>query len=281
MRPLSVDELEPVELSPAVEGPQHLYLRNRIHEERGRILRGEGEEAAGEFVGVFSRDGFALLAWFDRGGAIVLSDGPREAGAALKRLALDAWRGFRVVIGAREPAHGFVEAIGRRVDRPVWRSQPFYVVERGQPLGGAGPVRHAREADVDWLVEASLRLNHEDLGVDPDRIDRPRLRDRIRERTEAGRVWLLEQDGRAVAKLDVGCIGPAGALIEGVFTEPSHRGHGLASGLVAAVLRELLAEVTRVGLHVGRANAPAIKAYEQAGMHEVADLWLARFDWPR
>jgi len=153
-------------------------------------------------------------------------------------------------------------------------------VRRGrQATGPEVPFRAAGESDIEWLTEASLQLNEEDLGIPAHTVDQRRLRSRIEQRLGEGCTFIVDSGGRPASKLEVGSEGPAGALIEGVFTEPRFRGCGLARGLVAAVSRRLLARWPRVGLHVGRGNIPALRAYHASGFEEVADLRLSLIAW--
>ena len=79
----------------------------------------------------------------------------------------------------------------------------------------------------------------------------------------------LEIYSMEVESLDIGSKGPAGVVIEGVYTWPELRSRGLASALVAAVAKEVLADFPLVCLHVAESNAPARRSYEKCGMVEV------------
>ncbi len=55
------------------------------------------------------------------------------------------------------------------------------------------------------------------------------------------------------------------AAIGGVFTHPEHRGRGLASTLVTALLGRLIEHADRIGLNVVEGNEPAITAFSRLG----------------
>jgi GNAT superfamily N-acetyltransferase len=278
-RPLSPEDLDLALLTACLQSDSQIYLKNRIVEERARTAAGQGELAEGDFFGVFSSHGLELLAWFDRGGALVLSAGDPDAVMPLRKLCLHTYRGLRVLIGSGGPVRRLSELIGKRAERPLFRSQPFLLVDSKESLGESCEVRLAQPEDMTWLLEANLKLNDEDLGVDPNRVDRVLLEARILGRMDKQCTWVHEAGGRPLSKLDIGSRGPYGVLIEGVFTEHASRGVGHAKRLVAGVSDMLLDNYPRVGLHVGRNNEPAIRAYATAGFREIEDFWLVRLEW--
>ncbi len=280
---LSVDQLVDLAESAPLGRPAHLYLRNKMLAEIERIERG-ARRAAGRFYAVFTAGGPQMIAFFSSVRVLVLgpaSDAPGAAAsaAALRSLATRTERGFRIVIGPDAAVSAFLDALPAKVRIDLSRSQPFLRVARADKLGSGRPARIATPYDSQWLLHASLMLNEEDLAIPAASVDRGLLRARVDERIAAGCTWITEVHGKPAAKLDVGDEGPAGALIEGVYTEPKLRGGGLARGLVAEVSRGLLDRWPCVGLHVSRANTPAVRAYLAAGFEEVENLRLALVSW--
>jgi ribosomal protein S18 acetylase RimI-like enzyme len=79
---------------------------------------------------------------------------------------------------------------------------------------------------------------------------------------------LLAAAGSSVQTEDAWVLG-------GVETQAGHRRQGLARDVVAAVVREGLRQVGRVGLWVRSDNAPAISLYRSFGFRKVEDsLWV-------
>ena len=93
----------------------------------------------------------------------------------------------------------------------------------------------------------------------------------IDERIADGSTRVLGPIGGLWCKLDYGSDGPAGAVLEGVFTFPDRRGRGLASQLVATCMHQATAPVS---LHVAEHNRPARASYARAGMQEVGSCRL-------
>jgi len=253
-RELRADDPEAAALV-AAAGAHGVYVRNAL--------------AAGEGAGiVLARDGrSAALAWHGpRGNLIVVADADAAEATATRlvdEVAAREWV-WRIAMGPEAP----LTRLRDRLTRPplCWRDQVYYRGERATAAARpAIDARLAQRADRDRLAQATLALNHADLNVDPARVDRRWLRDSVDERIAAGDTLVVGPPGALWCKLDHGSHGPAGVVIEGVFTFPERRGQGLATSLVAA---SIAGRAEPSILHVGRHNLPARAAYEAAGMIE-------------
>ncbi len=284
-RPIQARALSNVELKELLEKkwlhePQHMYLLHNLFVALGTI-KDVRESFQGEFFGAFSAEGLQGLMVLRPGYSFVLGECSRDAAASFASVLLHAPTPPRLGIGPTQAMASLLRSLGRRMKVRFERSQPFMAILRGTSLGpGIGPeaaLRRARAQDAEWLVRANLTLNHEDLQFDPRLIHMGKLRERIQGRIERGETWILEVADKPVSKLDLGFEGPAGALIEGVFTAMEWRGKGMGTRLVSALCAILLERVERVGLHHARDNIPARKAYLAAGLEEVADSRLVLF----
>jgi uncharacterized protein len=264
--------LKPVDVPAALElagsvGIHGVYVRNVLHARprlgsKVEILAFRGTE---ELLG---------LAYFGpRGNLLVLQ---RESGSLCPQTAaqqiLDARTAWRIVLAP----HELVSALVRlgRLATLVDREQIYYSVAPDELIvpAGAGPsgddsmVRLADKKDLDSLMEAALHLNQSDLRVDPWCVDREWLKRSTKNRIRKRMTYVIGPIGSPLAKLDLGSVGPAGVVIEGVYTWPDRRGRGLAVALVAAVVQEKLVDHPRVCLHVAASNTAARRAYEKCGM---------------
>ncbi|MCA8968765.1 MAG: GNAT family N-acetyltransferase [Planctomycetes bacterium] len=275
------DHLRCLLATEAWQAASQLFLCNQAHSEIARVMSASPENPAGRFWGVLTADGPTVCGFFGQSRVACIAPGSAREAASLRKVALGPEQGFRIVIGPHAVALGFLDSIRDRVTVDLERSQAFLAIEDRRCLGPGIDSRPADARDVEWLVEASITLNEEDLGVPRRSVDRVLLERRVRERASRGTSWIVDVDGKPACKLEIGSDGPAGALIEGVFTTASYRGQGLARRLVADVAGRLLRTRRRVGLHVGRDNAAARVAYEAAGLREVDNLLLALVHWPR
>jgi ribosomal protein S18 acetylase RimI-like enzyme len=93
--------------------------------------------------------------------------------------------------------------------------------------------------------------------------------DAFRPREVASGVFYgIRQNGRLVAVAGTHSISNSGriAALGNVMTHPQHRGQGLATIATGAVIAELVDRgIGTIGLSVARANAAAIRVYEQLG----------------
>lgn len=279
VRQFGSDDLEQVLEAKLWHAPSQLFLRNQASVEVERVRSAIMRAPSGRFWGSMTREGPDFGAFFGVTRVACLGPGTREHGAKLRRVTLGAERGFRILIGSSQPALGLLEALGDRIQIEMQRSQPFLVVEDAAALGEGIEIRPGLERDLAWLMDASVRLNEEDLGIPARSVDRRVLERRVRDRIRQASTWIVEDAGKAVCKLEIGNDGPAGSLIEGVFTEEAVRGRGFARKLCAEVARRQLQRRCRVGLHVSRANDRAFRAYRAAGFREVEDLVLALIAW--
>lgn len=223
-------------------------------------------------------DGFVLgndagdvgLAWFGpRGNLVVIAaEAPLRSAPVAMAFAeaiLTYGRPWRLAMGPTP----VVDVLRERapVVPLVCRDQIYYRGDAGSAATELfrGDVRPAQRADRDRLLQATLLLNASDLNIDPARVDRRWLRDTIDERIADGSTRVIGPPGGIACKLEIGSDGPAGGVLEGVFTFPEQRGQHFASRLVASCLAEAKAPMS---LHVGQHNRPARAAYERAGMHE-------------
>ena len=218
---------------------------------------------------VLTADGSVALVWIGpRGNLVVIEGGtavPVAMGAKVADEIVRRRKPWRIAMGP--PAT--IDCLRERL--PVaplaFREQVYYVgdARSAVPSPRAGEVRSAQRADRDRLMQATLALNASDLNVDPARVDRRWLRDTIDERIANGTTRVIGAAGAFASKLDIGSDGPGGAVIEGVFTFPEHRGQGLATALVATCLSRASGAMC---LHVAKHNRPARAAYAAAGMRE-------------
>ncbi len=186
-----------------------------------------------------------------------------EHGAAIGRFMRPRYRPC-MVVGPRAECDTLWSAWS---ELPAQRSydQRLYVCT--EPPKGLDPTgfRQARLDEAPVVAHNSGQMEQEDLGRNPHEAD-PEMHTRVvRDRIEAGRTWVIEQDGSIVFQINVGTQTALGCQVGGTWVPPDHRGQGLATIGMRAVCRLLLRDHPRITLHVNEANTPAVVVYERSG----------------
>lgn len=188
--------------------------------------------------------------------------------------------GWRVMLGDAALANRILEATpkGLRRWRTRVREQRFMATQDPAPLPEPERLRIAVEADLDAVTELACRLHVEDqMGPPLARSARLGVAERMRSSIARGATWVVEHEGRVVAKFDVSLRTERhGAQIAGVYVTEEWRGQGIAGAGVAAVARHLLGEgLPGVTLHVRADNLAGRRAYERAGFADRGAWTLA------
>ncbi len=265
LKPSDVPAASQLALEVGVHG---VYIRN--------VLAARPRLGAKAEMLAFEGDGgmLGLAHCGPRGNLLVLERRPGALDPAAAATAImDARFAWRIVLAPPAVVPELV-AIGR-LRTLVDRRQIYCRVTTPELIAevarssGEHSVRTAEKKDLLALMQAALDLNQADLHIDPWCVDRDWLKRSTRARIRKRMTFVIGPVGEPMCKLDLGSKGPAGVVIEGVYTWPDLRGRGLATTLVAAVAKEVLADFPQVCLHVAESNAPARRSYEKCGMAEV------------
>ena len=218
----------------------------------------------------------AGVCYIGGGGLVVPSGLPSAAGPLASAIRSSGWR---VLVGDLTIGQAIVDAAGSGLfrRRPYAREQRLMVADRQlpPPVEPTG-LRRAKLGDLDALTEFAAGLHVEDqMGPPLSRSGRTSVQQRVANSVRRGSSWVVEADGRAVAKIDVSIESRRrGAQLAGVYVDERWRGRGLARQAIAELTNRLLdAGMPAVTLHVRADNVPAIHAYEAAGF-EQRRRWL-------
>lgn len=279
-RPLDPFDLPEAQEVAAATGPHGVYVRNSLVRaaaaESGESAARTAREESGtdQVYALHGAERMLGLVFFGaRGNLIVVERDPVAAVRLCTEIRSCPWE-WRIALTRPEVADEL--RVGEPRPPLVSREQVYYGADRADVTRDlvSDEVRLATKRDAKVLIEAALDLNESDLSVARWRVNRTWLRDTVKRRIRFEQTYVIGPVGAPVCKLDLGSVGAAGVVLEGVHTEPAARGRGLASTLVATVMARFLdGEVDGLApetacLHVGGANAAARRAYERAGMTE-------------
>ncbi|MDR2372824.1 MAG: DUF4081 domain-containing protein [Bifidobacteriaceae bacterium] len=161
---------------------------------------------------------------------------------------------------------------------PAWpqprayrQAQPLMAISGPASGEPDGSVRPATADMLDALVPACRSMFTEELGFSP---PGPELAYRAHVASQIERGALLARcdpaTGEVIFKAELGAGCGQWVQVQGVWTNPAHRGHGIAKAAMAAVVAHARARGWRgVCLYVNDFNASALAVYRAVGFTQV------------
>lgn len=152
-----------------------------------------------------------------------------------------------------------------RLDQPL-------LAMGGTPMVAPDPdVRRAQPGDIDALLPACVAMYTEEVGVSPIGHDGGTgYRARVTELVRAGHAFVRTEGGQVIFKAELGAVSRDAVQVQGVWTHPEHRGRGIGTAGMAAVVAETIRSVAPiVSLYVNGYNLPARAVYEKVGFTQV------------
>jgi hypothetical protein len=255
---------------------ENIYLLSRLAMDG---VVNEEASAHGRFYGAFEAEDLRGVAFFGHRKGLVLAGSEDRFLGAASRLAQGDEADWIILVAPIAAADGFLSHYRWRGRAShVNRVQDFYVLRAGTLPELSADVRRADRRDLDAVVEMSEAMLREDFRLAPGSLSRDGIRESMEQKIRDGRTWVAEKDGTPVFKVDVAAQYAGGSQIEGVFTQPTLRGRGIASRAIAVLAADLLKTSAFVTLHVAQDNIAAKRAYENAGFrkHSAFRLVLLR-----
>lgn len=173
-----------------------------------------------------------------------------------------------------------------RLVRPTWGSarevreqQPMLVLDDDPHIDADPRLRAATMDDIDVLFPACVAMFTEELGVSPLQHDGgAAYRRRIAQLIRQGRALLITEGDRVLFKAEVGVVADDVAQIQGVWVDPSRRGHHVSEPAMAAVVRLVQREFAPiVSLYVNEFNHAALASYARVGFRQVGEFATVLF----
>lgn len=238
--------------------------------------------AHGRFLGAFDADqSLRGLAFIGNTGALILTVDEPWVAAEFVDPILDAGYHFGILVTTFDAGREFLSPYKKKSGRKptLDRKQTWYVLD-SDDLVRKGikeiDMEQASLDSIDELTDLACAMVAEDLKLDAGTVDRRHYRLRMTERAMDGRAFLCrDADSKPLFKADLSVVGPEGALIEGVYTQPDHRNQGIATRGLYTLCKDLLKrDVPFISLHVDERNKAARKAYEKVGFREIGTYRL-------
>jgi predicted GNAT family acetyltransferase len=155
---------------------------------------------------------------------------------------------------------------------------PRYRQQLSPPTETPGrEVRKAGPADAESLFGIQKDYELEEVVIDPAHFNEGQCLRLLRHTLREELVYVVEQNGKPVAKASTNARGYRIDQIGGVYTVPELRCKGLARVVVSALLREIFQEKQAACLFVKKRNRPAIALYNRLGFEPVSDYVISYY----
>lgn len=278
-RSLTVRVLGPADLPAALEVLEADPVTNVFVDYRSRITQLDQRWLGGQMWG-YVEDG-ALVSLCHVAANMVPVQATREACAAFADQALRQRRQSSTIVGPRDAVSwlwsDLAEHWGPARDER-W-DQPHLAISEVAALAPDPAVRRTTAAEIEDLYPACVAMYSEEVGVSPE-ADGGRNMYRARVAQLVNRGWSFSriENGKVLFKAEIACASPYAAQVQGVYVDPDHRGQGLCTAGMAAVVAFARREIApTVALYVNAHNLAARRAYEKVGFTQTATFSTVMF----
>jgi uncharacterized protein len=239
----------------------------------------DGARLGGDLVGVGEPGQLSAIAFC--GGTLVPIGGDFASWTVLGRHLSSRRRSSSSIVGPASAVAILWPSLSRRWGsaRLIRPSQPLLVTDRPSPVLVDPAVRPAQLEDLGRYLPAAAAMFDEELGVAAHGgADRPGYRARLLQLITAGHALIrLDELGDVVFKAELAAVSAQCCQVQGVWVRPDHRGHGVGTAAMAAVVDYALRIAPVVSLYVNDFNYPARRLYGRIGMRQVGTLSTVLF----
>lgn len=225
-------------------------------------------------------DDRALRAACFAGGNLIPLGGDGEAVAALAVTLSRHRRTWSSVVGRAEAVHALWSEIGHSwgIPRAIRWAQPLLTTSTLDVVPDPY-VRRVGPRELEAYLPAALAMFSEELGIKAPAsgADSP-YRNRISQLISAGLAFVrFDARGEVVFKAEIAAVSRDCCQVQGVWVHPRHRGRGIGTAGMAAVIQHGLTLAPQVSLYVNDYNTSARRMYAKLGMRQVGTFTTILF----
>lgn len=237
---------------------------------RTRLTQMDPRWMGGEMWGYY-RDG-ELSSLLHLGANLIPVEADAEASAAFASRLQRRPDQVVTIVGSQDQVRPLWDGVRRFWPSPRltrW-DQPHLAISSTPHVAPDPAVRVTHKRDFDVLYPACVAMYTEEIEVSPER-DGGRALYRARVQQLISRSWSFSriEDGRVLFKAEVACATQEACQIQGVYVDPDHRGRGLGTHGMAAVVQFCLDQIApTVALYVNEHNVAARRAYDRVGFEQ-------------
>lgn len=252
---------------------------NVFPEYRAQVTRLDPAWLGGEMWGRFLGD--QLVAACHVGANLVPIGSDHVAAGEFAERALDKGRTSSTIFGPQDAVRRFYDVVAAHWARPRdlrWE-QPHLELSQPAKIAPDPLVRLTTVKELPILYPACVAMYTEEVGISPEYGGGAELyRARVTQLISRGWSFARYDRGRLIFKAEVACATPYAAQIQGVYVPPLHRGRGIATAGMAAVVDIVRREIAPVvSLYVNDWNESARAVYERVGFQETARFATVMF----
>jgi len=278
-RSASVRVLGPADLTAALAVMEADPVTNVFADYRSRITQLDQRWLGGQMWG-YDEDG-ELISLCHVGANMVPVQATPEACVAFAEKALRQRRLSSTIVGPSDAVAQLWSALGTtwgpaRDER--W-DQPHLAISEDPAVEHDPEVRRTTVEEIDALYPACVAMYTEEVGVSPE-ADGGRNMYRARVAQLVNRGWSFSriENGKVLFKAEIACASPLAAQVQGVYVDPEHRGQGLCTAGMAAVVAFARREIApTVALYVNAHNLAARRAYAKVGFTQTTTFSTLMF----
>jgi ribosomal protein S18 acetylase RimI-like enzyme len=246
---------------------------------RARSTRLDPRRLGGEMWG-YVEDGQLVSACHAAANLVPVEATPDALDAFAAR-AITQGRRCATIVGPIDDVRGLWERLEGSWSPPRayrWH-QPHMQIDLAPAVAPDPFVRRSSHHDLPAVYPACVAMHTEELGVSPEAGGGGDLyRARVSQLIERGWSFARIENGKVLFKAEIASVTPYACQVQGVYVDPAHRGQGLATAGMAAVIDIALREVAPVvSLYVNEHNTPARRAYERAGFRQTTEFGTILF----
>lgn len=254
-------------------------VRHVFADYRARSTLLDPRRLGGEMWG-YLEDGYLVSACHSAANLVPV-EATDDALDAFAARALSQGRRCATIVGPSDEVQGLWSRLADRWSPPRdyrWH-QPHLQIEHTPAVAPDPQVRRTTHRDLPAVYPACVAMHTEELGISPEAGGGGDLyRARVSQLIERGWSFARIEDGRVLFKAEVASVTPYACQVQGVYVDPAHRGQGLATAGMAAVVETALREIAPVvSLYVNEHNVPARRAYEKTGFKQTAEFGTILF----
>ncbi len=172
-----------------------------------------------------------------------------------------------LVLGPQEQVEAFWSHLSEHGrETRMLSPQLWYVCRQTLLKAESVQLQLAQPEQLDEIVEThALLVKEQNGGIDPRHKDPEGFRNRVLERINRRRTWVMVKDGKIVFKAELVCESSEAVYLEGIWTHPEYRNQGIGTACMIEFANRFMLQKKMIGILVEPHEEAAMRIYERVG----------------